>query len=125
MNDVNKTDLIKSIAIQDLRNFGIKYRNNKSNVGKKKLPQVSFLNFMFLEVLLICVQETRNGRRVFKIALDSLPQQTVTLTSGQQLIVPEVLHKLCTFILARVETEGLFRKGGSKSRQNEIKVSVT
>lgn len=48
--------------------------------------------------------------------------QTVTLVTGQQLKVPKIVHELCSFILSKVETEGLFRKGGSKSRQNEIKV---
>lgn len=48
--------------------------------------------------------------------------ETVTLLSGQQLVVPRIVQQLCAFILKNVETEGLFRKGGSKSRQNEIKV---
>lgn len=52
-----------------------------------------------------------------------LPMQTVTLASGQQLVVPKLVHELCSFILTKVETEGLFRKGGSKARQNEIRVS--
>lgn len=34
------------------------------------------------------------------------------------------MHELCTFILSKAETEGLFRKAGSKSRQNEIKVVI-
>lgn len=50
--------------------------------------------------------------------------QTVTLASGQQLIVPKLVHEMCSYVLTKVCTEGLFRKGGSKSRQNEIKVSV-
>lgn len=55
--------------------------------------------------------------------LSSLPQQTVTLTSGQQLEVPMLVHDLCSHVLTKIETEGLFRKGGSKARQNEIQVS--
>lgn len=51
-----------------------------------------------------------------------LSTQIVTLPSGQQLVVPKLVHELCSFILTKVQTEGLFRKGGSKSRQNEIKV---
>lgn len=60
---------------------------------------------------------------MFKTHLHLLPTQTVTLETGQQLKVPKIVHELCSFILTRVETEGLFRKGGSKSRQNEIRVS--
>lgn len=61
---------------------------------------------------------------MFKTDLCLLPTQTVTLRTGQQLKIPKIIHELCTFILNKVETEGLFRKGGSKSRQNEIKVFI-
>lgn len=54
--------------------------------------------------------------------LASLATQTVTLPSGQQLVVPKLVHEMCSFILDKVETEGIFRKGGSRSRQNEIRV---
>lgn len=70
----------------------------------------------------VFIQEPRNGIKVFKRPLNLLPLETVTLISGQQLIVPRILHQLCDFILKNADTEGLFRKGGSKSRQNEIKV---
>ncbi|KAK4885710.1 hypothetical protein RN001_001981 [Aquatica leii] len=100
MNDVNKKEEIKNVAIKDLRGLGIKYRPKKQRN----------------------LQDTRIGRRVFKTVLHLLPMQTVTLKTGQQLIVPKLVNDLCSFILSKVETEGLFRKGGSKARQNEIKL---
>ncbi|KAF2885228.1 hypothetical protein ILUMI_20947 [Ignelater luminosus] len=103
MNDVNKKEEIRNVAIQDLRNLGIKFRPKKQRHH---------------------VQEVRIGRRIFKTALHLLPMQTVTLASGQQLVVPKLVHELCSFILTKVETEGLFRKGGSKARQNEIRLSL-
>lgn len=54
--------------------------------------------------------------------LQNLNTQTVTLENGRQLNVPKLVHEMCSFILTKVETEGVFRKEGSKSRQNEIKV---
>ncbi|KAK9869240.1 hypothetical protein WA026_002991 [Henosepilachna vigintioctopunctata] len=103
MNDVHKKDEIKEIAIQDLRRMGVKYRR------KKAKPTV---------------QEVKKTLKCFKVDLSLLPTQLVTLSDGQQLVVPIVVHDLCSFILKKIDTEGLFRKEGSKSRQNEIKLSL-
>ncbi|KAK5647345.1 hypothetical protein RI129_002237 [Pyrocoelia pectoralis] len=100
INDVNKKEEIKNIAVKHLRELGVKYRPKKPRN----------------------IQDARIGRQCFKTALCLLPMQTVTLVSGQQLIVPKLLDDLCSFILANVSTEGLFRKGGSKARQNDIKL---
>lgn len=62
---------------------------------------------------------------MFKIPLGTLPLQIVTMATGQQLQVPKVVDQLCSFVLAKVETEGLFRKAGSKARQNEMQVRLT
>lgn len=119
MSDVCKKEEIRKIAIQDLRNFGIKHRPKKpkqtQTVGAKAASVRAELKGGVF-------QEARTGKKVFKRPLHSLPTEMVTLLSGQQLIVPQIVHRLCTFILRNAETEGLFRKGGSKSRQNEIKV---
>ncbi|XP_031354296.1 rho GTPase-activating protein 11B-like isoform X1 [Photinus pyralis] len=100
INDVTKKEEIKNIAVKHLREIGVKYR-------PKKLRNV---------------QEERIGRQCFKTALCLLPMQTVTLASGQQLVVPKLVDDLCSYILTKVTTEGLFRKGGSKARQNEMKL---
>ncbi|XP_017777488.1 PREDICTED: serine/arginine repetitive matrix protein 1-like isoform X2 [Nicrophorus vespilloides] len=102
INDVLKKDEIRSIAIQDLKQFGVKYRSKKARQY---------------------VQETKT-RKVFRVALHLLPMETVTLPSGQQLVVPKIVNDLCSFIITKIDTEGLFRKGGSKSRQNEIRLSL-
>ncbi|KRT83583.1 hypothetical protein AMK59_4696, partial [Oryctes borbonicus] len=101
LNDVHKKEEIKNLALQDLRHFGIKFRL------KKNKQQT--------------VQEFKS-RKTFKTPLSALTTQTVTLPSGQQLVVPKLVHELCSFILTKVDTEGLFRKGGSKCRQNEIRL---
>ncbi|XP_045483068.1 rho GTPase-activating protein gacN-like [Harmonia axyridis] len=103
INDVHKKDDIKDVAIQDLRRIGVKFRRKKNKPA---------------------VQETRKTTKCFKIDLGLLPTQVVTLSDGQQLLVPIVVHELCSFILKKIDTEGLFRKEGSKSRQNEIKLSL-
>lgn len=56
--------------------------------------------------------------------LQQLETETVTLTNGQQLIIPKRIHEMCSYILSKVQTEGIFRKEGSKSRQHEIKLSL-
>ncbi|GJQ76282.1 hypothetical protein Trydic_g2012 [Trypoxylus dichotomus] len=101
LNDVHKREEIRNLALQDLKNLGIKFR-------LKKNKQQS-------------VQEFKS-RKAFKTSLSALTTQTVTLPSGQQLVVPKLVHELCSFILTKVHTEGLFRKGGSKNRQNEIRL---
>lgn len=64
------------------------------------------------------------SKKFFNVPLQNLENETVTLQNGQQLVIPKRLFEMCSFILIHVETEGLFRKEGSKSRQNEIKVSI-
>lgn len=122
MNDVYKKEEIRNIAIHDLRELGVKHRPKKF-----KYQQVDFQH-LFLKLVNItqCIlQESngRNGKRVFKTPLHLLPTRTITLKTGQQLMIPKILDELCTYVLTKAETEGLFRKGGSKSRQNEIKVA--
>lgn len=102
MNDVNKQEEIRTIATVELKSLGVKYRYKKHRQH---------------------AQDTKS-RKAFKTPLHSLPTRTVTLESGQQLPIPKMIQNLCSFVLTKVETEGLFRKGGSKSRQNEIKLSL-
>ncbi|XP_050311629.1 LOW QUALITY PROTEIN: rho GTPase-activating protein 11A-like [Anthonomus grandis grandis] len=64
------------------------------------------------------------GRKFFKVPLQNLEIITVTLTDGQQLIIPKRIHEICTYVLSKVQTEGLFRREGSRSRQQEIKLSL-
>lgn len=63
------------------------------------------------------------SKKLFSVPLQNLENETVTLKNGQQLVIPKRLYEMCSFILINVDTEGVFRKEGSKSRQNEIKVS--
>ncbi|XP_044263931.1 rho GTPase-activating protein gacJJ-like [Tribolium madens] len=99
LSDVLKKEECRNEALQELRKLGIKCR-------PKKPKQ----------------QNIKATRKVFKVPLRSLSTETVTLKTGQQIAVPKLVHELCSFILAKVSTEGLFRKEGSKVRQNEIKL---
>lgn len=67
--------------------------------------------------------QVSKSTRFFKVHLQYLENETITLKNGQQLVIPKQLYEICSFIFNRVETEGVFRKEGSRSRQQEIKVS--
>ncbi|CAG9813716.1 unnamed protein product [Phaedon cochleariae] len=101
MTDVHRKEEIRNVAIKHLRKYGIKYRGKTT-----RHPQAI------------------KSKKLFKVPIQNLENETVTLKNGQQLIVPKRLHEMCSYILTKVETEGIFRKEGSKSRQNEIKLSL-
>ncbi|XP_050510477.1 T-cell activation Rho GTPase-activating protein-like [Diabrotica virgifera virgifera] len=102
ISDVNKKDEIRTIAIKNLRKLNAKPRIKYSR------PTI----------------QASKEKQLFHVALSKLENETVTLRNGQQLVVPKRLYEMCSFILSKVETEGLFRKEGSKNRQNKIKASL-
>ncbi|KAJ8984189.1 hypothetical protein NQ317_011098 [Molorchus minor] len=65
INDVYKKDEIRNIAIRHLRKYGIKYRDKNSRQF---------------------VQATKT-KKFFKVPLQSLANETVTLKNGQQLVI--------------------------------------
>ncbi|XP_066144058.1 rho GTPase-activating protein 11A-like isoform X2 [Euwallacea fornicatus] len=101
INDVHRKEEIQNIAVQRLKTFGIKYRAKKARVSQ---------------------QVNKYGKKLFKVPLHRLETETVTLLNGQQLTIPKRIHDMCSFILSKVQTEGIFRIEGSKSRQHEIKL---
>nr|CAH7753407.1 unnamed protein product [Callosobruchus chinensis] len=102
INNVNKKEEIKNIALRNLRKYGIKHR-----VKASRHPV-----------------QVAKSKKLFKVPLQNLENETITLKNGQQLVIPKRLFELCSYILTKVDTEGIFRKEGSKSRQNEIKLSL-
>ncbi|VEN39770.1 unnamed protein product [Callosobruchus maculatus] len=102
INNVNKKEEIKNIALRNLRKYGIKHR-----VKATRHPV-----------------QVAKSKKLFKVPLQNLENETITLKNGQQLVIPKRLFELCSYILTKVDTEGIFRKEGSKSRQNEIKLSL-
>ncbi|XP_056639254.1 uncharacterized protein LOC130446807 [Diorhabda sublineata] len=100
INDVNKKEEIRNIAIKNLRKLDVKQRI------KCFRPST----------------QTIKTKKLFKVPLANLENETVTLRNGQQLVIPKRLYEMCSFILSNVDTEGIFRKEGSRSRQNEIKL---
>ncbi|XP_059483231.1 uncharacterized protein LOC132201240 isoform X2 [Neocloeon triangulifer] len=59
--------------------------------------------------------------RIFQRSLDALPKQPVLLKSGGVVDVPCFVVDLCQEIRKHLDTEGIFRKAGSSTRQKEIK----
>ncbi|XP_066258989.1 rho GTPase-activating protein 11A-like isoform X2 [Euwallacea similis] len=103
INDVHRKEEIQNIAVQRLKTYGIKYRAKKARVSQ---------------------QVNKYGKKLFKVPLHRLETETVTLLNGQQLTIPKRIHDMCSYILSKVQTEGIFRMEGSKSRQHEIKLSL-
>lgn len=75
---------------------------------------LTLINYIALKV--------SKSTRFFKVRLQYLENETITLKNGQQLVIPKQLYEICCFIFNHVDTEGIFRKEGSRSRQHEIKV---
>ncbi|KAL1501514.1 hypothetical protein ABEB36_006821 [Hypothenemus hampei] len=105
INDVNRKEEIQNIAIEHLKKHGIKYKLKKPRTVSSS-------------------QLSKCGKKLFKVPLRNLETETVTLFNGQQLIIPKRIHEMCSFILSKVQTEGVFRKEGSKTRQLDIKESL-
>ncbi|KAL7642950.1 UNVERIFIED_CONTAM: hypothetical protein RMT77_006239 [Armadillidium vulgare] len=60
--------------------------------------------------------------RVFGCELDKMELCTVSLENGSPVSIPKFVEEASNIIRKNVNTEGLFRKGGSAQRQNEIKL---
>lgn len=56
--------------------------------------------------------------------LDCLPTENVILKSGATAKVANFIAEACDNVLRNVDTEGIFRRPGSASRQDEIMVSI-
>ncbi|RXG71985.1 Rho GTPase-activating protein 11A [Armadillidium vulgare] len=61
-------------------------------------------------------------RQVFGCELDKMELCTVSLENGSPVSIPKFVEEASNLIRKNVNTEGLFRKGGSAQRQNEIKL---
>jgi hypothetical protein len=59
---------------------------------------------------------------VFKVPLHRLHHEVVLLNCGTAVEVPGFVARACSHIKQHIETEGIFRKAGSTSRQKELKV---
>jgi len=81
------------------------------------------LNYVFTNIETDLLQRHSTLKtRLFQKSLDSLPKQPVLLKSGGVVDVPCFVVDLCQAIRKHFDTEGIFRKAGSSSRQKEIKV---
>ncbi|KAF2355884.1 Rho GTPase-activating protein domain [Trinorchestia longiramus] len=59
--------------------------------------------------------------KVFGVGLCESPQSNITLPDGNCVQVPQFLVDCCNLLRKHINLEGIFRKAGSASRQNEIK----
>lgn len=59
--------------------------------------------------------------RIFNVPIQKLHKSPVQLKTGQVLAIPKIVQELCEQILENVETEGIFLKSGSRSKQVKIK----
>ncbi|RXG60746.1 Rho GTPase-activating protein 11A [Armadillidium vulgare] len=87
--------------------FTSKNKMDRKSGRKKKLDMLSAGNV---------------SDRVFGCELDKMELCTVSLEDGSPVSIPKFVEEASNLIRKNVNTEGLFRKGGSAQRQNEIKV---
>lgn len=59
---------------------------------------------------------------IFRVPLHHLDHEIVLLNCGTAVEVPSFVARACSYIKQHIETEGIFRKAGSTSRQKELKV---
>ncbi|KAJ9596949.1 hypothetical protein L9F63_012019, partial [Diploptera punctata] len=94
---------IYDIIIQDLRHLGVKHRIKKTACKSS--------------------QHAKYGRsqcRIFKVPLHSLENEVALLNCGNAVEVPNFIISACICIKQHIETEGIFRKAGSATRQVKI-----
>ncbi|XP_069681730.1 uncharacterized protein [Periplaneta americana] len=101
----NNKEELYNVIINELRHIGLKHRIKKS-IGKYS-------------------QHAKNGSaetRLFKVPLNHLENEvTLLLRCGTAVEVPSFVARACSYIKKHIETEGIFRKAGSTSRQRELK----
>ncbi|XP_023705411.1 uncharacterized protein LOC111863376 isoform X2 [Cryptotermes secundus] len=94
-----------NIIVHDLRHVGVKHRIKKST---NKHSQCS-----------------KHGNvekaGIFRVPLHHLDHEIVLLNCGTAVEVPSFVARACSYIKQHIETEGIFRKAGSTSRQKELK----
>ncbi|KOX70393.1 Rho GTPase-activating protein 11A [Melipona quadrifasciata] len=100
--DVLHKERIYHSIVDDLRNYGIKYRFKK-NMFKTESSG-----------------EKRISKKVFKTPLLYQPLDVVNLSSGAIVHVPVFVSQASTFLEKYIIQEGLFRKAGSQLRQKEL-----
>jgi hypothetical protein len=76
--------------------------------------------------ILTYFQCTKHGNAekigVFRVPLHHLDHEVVLLKCGTTVEVPGFVARACSYIKQHIETEGIFRKAGSASRQKALKV---
>ncbi|XP_021923090.1 uncharacterized protein LOC110831423 isoform X2 [Zootermopsis nevadensis] len=98
---------LHNVIVYDLRHIGVKHRIKKSACKNS--------------------QHLKHGStdtKVFKVPLHHLVHEVVFLNFGTAIEVPCFVARACSYIKQHIQTEGIFRKAGSTSRQRELKASV-
>lgn len=100
--DVLHKERVYHSIVDDLRNYGIKYRFKKNMLKTESSGG------------------KRISKKVFKTPLLYQPLDVVNLSSGAIVHVPVFVSQASTFLEKYIIQEGLFRKAGSQLRQKEL-----
>ncbi|XP_005095441.1 uncharacterized protein LOC101862256 isoform X2 [Aplysia californica] len=106
VNNIDRTDRLQSIVIQDLRVLGLKLPKPKK---LKKLNQSRCVS-----------QDDLPKDKVFGESLSVIPGSFIP----EYGYVPQFLIDAAKIIDANLDSEGIFRKSGAVSRQKELKVAI-
>nr|XP_033328173.1 uncharacterized protein LOC117221373 isoform X2 [Megalopta genalis] len=101
--DVLHKETVYHSVVNDLRNYGVKYRFKKS---------------MFKTELLEGSKQI--SKKIFKTPLSYQSLDVVNLSSGGIVHVPVFVSRAAAFLENYATQEGLFRKAGSQLRQKEL-----
>lgn len=101
LNDLNNKENIYRVIVSELKYCGVKFRRDKN--AKSSKEQIS--------------------NRIFSVSLDLLELKEVKINGGN-VTIPKFVQDACNFVIANINTEGLFRKAGSTTRQKQIKAGL-
>lgn len=101
--DILHKETVYHSIINDLRNYGVKYRLKKNMFKTERFEEIKHIS-----------------KKIFKISLLYQPLDVVNLSSGAIIHVPVFVSQASTFLEKYITQEGLFRKAGSQLRQKEL-----
>nr|XP_003707457.1 PREDICTED: rho GTPase-activating protein gacF-like isoform X1 [Megachile rotundata] len=105
--DVLHKEAVYNSIVNDLRNYGVKYRFKKNMFKTERLEGTKQIS-----------------KKVFKTSLSYQPLDVVNLSSGGIVHVPVFLSQATAFLEKFITQEGLFRKAGSQLRQKELMICL-
>lgn len=115
-----KVEQLSEYVINELKLLGVNHHKKK----RKNVDQVNVFIIIFFSLFKnFFLKNWKCRQSIFRTPMCLLEQTDVVLANGRVVQIPTFVADACSRILEQVETEGLFRKAGSFSRQKEICVS--